>query len=351
MPSDRLGPGEFERIRRLTAGLPAGEGVIVGPGDDAAVLRPTPGRDLVATTDAFVEGRHFIDGLFGSGVVARRLAAANLSDVAAMAAIPRWALLSAGLPRDRAAGDSEAFQHAFAAALAAEGAAVVGGNLAASDGPTWWSVTLIGEVEPGLAWTRSGARPGHLLAMTGSPGRAAALTALARWGNPPSAALAPEPLVATWSAPPCRVRAARALAATGGVRAAIDVSDGVAGDLAHVCAASGVGAEIDAVAWPADALLASAAETLAGLLVEEREGLRPPDAATLAERLRLGPSDDYELLLAVDPARRGACERAAREAGCPLAFIGRFTAEAGERWLVRAGEREPLSVEGYDHFR
>ena len=122
-------PGEFELIRRMIGRLPGGDGVIVGPGDDAAVLRPRAGHDLVATTDSFVEGVHWLPGLLAPEALGRRFAAANLSDLAAMAATPRWALLSIGIAPDADAAELERFELGLAAALAEHGAAVVGGNL------------------------------------------------------------------------------------------------------------------------------------------------------------------------------------------------------------------------------
>lgn len=318
--------GEFARIRGLVAGLPRGEGVVLGAGDDAAVLRPRPGHDLVVTTDAFVEGRHWVAGRTAPAVVGRRLAAANLSDLAAMAAAPRWAVIACAAPRGSDPRVARAIEHACARALAAQGASVVGGNLSATRGPAWWCVTLIGEVRRGAHWSRAGARPGDVLAVTGFPGRAAAVTSAS---HPPAA------LARAWGAPACRVRAALAMARAGGVRAAVDVSDGLAGDLAHVCAASGVGAVIDAASLPHDRML---------------ERLARGDAARLSA-WRFGASDDYELLLAVDPRRYARVAAAARAAGARLTAIGRFSGDAGVLLLRGASGREArLRPRGYDHF-
>jgi thiamine-monophosphate kinase len=334
-------PGEFERIRAIVAGLPPGERVIVGPGDDAAVLRPRAGFDLVVTTDAFVEGRHWWAGATPAAAIGARLAAANLSDVAAMAAEPRWALVSAGAPRDTDAAWMQAVEHAFASALAAEGACVVGGNLASSSGPAWWSITLLGEVERGRAWTRAGARAGDVLAVTGWPGRAAAFLACERAGAEP-----PPALRAAVHAPPSRVRAARALAAAGGVTAAVDVSDGFAGDLAHLAAASGVGADVESARWPADPLQAAAARALAS-----HAGTSERSAGAIERGFRAAPGDDYELILAVDPARWDAIVDAANAAACPLHAIGRITGVRGECVAVaESGARTPLGGAGWDHF-
>jgi thiamine-monophosphate kinase len=335
--------GEFERIRAIVSALPRGTGVVLGAGDDAAVLRPRQGCDLVVTTDAFVEGRHWRRELLSPRAVGRRLAAANLSDLAAMAATPRWALLACATSAAADPAEARATESACAAALAADGASVVGGNLTATDGPAWWTVTLIGEVERGRHWARSGARPGDVLAVTGSPGRAAAVLATAFAGAQPSFANVPKALVAWYGAPPSRVAAARAMAATGAVRAAIDISDGLAGDLAHLCEASGVGATIEEELLPADPLLAAVAAALAGGAARAR---------ARAERLRFGPGDDYELLLAVNPKRYDACAAAARAAGATLTSIGRVTASPGRLRLLRpAGAERALPGRGHDHFR
>lgn len=298
---------ELERIAALTRALAAGEGVVLGPGDDAAVLRPREGRDLVVTTDAFVEGRHFRREQLPIEAIGRRLAAANLSDLAAMGALPRWALFSLVVPDSWSEAAVRGVQHAAAVAFEHEDVAVVGGNLSGTDGPFVVSVTLLGEVERGQQLTRSGAQVGDVLAVTGTPGLAGLALAEAERG-------------VTWPndylSPPCRVRVARALVAAGGVRAAIDLSDGLPGDLARLSTASGVGAELQA------ALLLPTA---------------------------LAPSDDYELLLAIDPARLAHLEAVARQAGAPLTVIGRCTAEG---LVLRGvdGERRAMEPRGYDHF-
>lgn len=342
-------PGEFERIRDIVASLPKGEGVVVGPGDDAAVLRPRVGHDLVVTTDAFVEGRHWRRELLDRRAIGHRIAAANLSDLAAMAAAPRWALVATAAPASADADELREIESAMAAILAVEGAAVVGGNLTSTDGPAWFAVTLIGDVPRGEHWTRGGARAGDALAVTGHPGRAAALLALAHATDPPSLARVPLGLVEAWGNPASRVRAAAAMAKAGGVTAAIDLSDGLAGDLAHVCEASGVGAVVLERRFPDDPMLAQAARDMAALAGPAGAGAVPP--AAWLERFRLSPGDDYELLLAIEPGRFDACAAAAREAGTPLFRIGQFTPAAGSLQLQRAdGAEVPLPGRGYDHF-
>lgn len=342
--------GEFARIAAIVAGLPPGEGVVVGPGDDAAVLRPREGFDLVATTDTFVEGRHLRRELLSPAEAGARFAAANLSDLAAMAAVPRWALVSLVSPARWSAEDGLAFEHALAGALAADGAVVVGGNLASTDGPFSATVTLLGEVERGRAWTRAGARAGDLLAVTGVPGCALACVTLALRSDPPSRARVPAPLGERFARPASRVRFARALAAAGLVRAAIDISDGLAGDLGHLAGASGVGARVDEARLPADEPLLAAALSLSALPAPDR-GPMPAGEREVLTHLRLGASDDYELLLALEPA---AWERASALAAAervPLAAIGEFTREPGLRLRTVEGAERPIEPRGWDHFR
>lgn len=327
--------GERELLRRLAA-LHGGSaaGVRIGAGDDAAVLAPAPGLELVVTVDAFVEGRHWRPGWIEPGALGARLAAANLSDLAAMGARPRWALLAHGLRGDHPADALIALQQGAARALGAHGAAIVGGNLTAVEGPAWSSLTLIGEAPAGRAWTRSGARPGDRLVVTGWPGRAGAAVRLA----PAGGALAAHPaLAAAWREPAPRVALALELAAAGGVRAAIDVSDGLAGDLATLAAAGGVGAALDARVLSGDAELARAADEL---------GLEP-----LA--LALGPSDDYELLLAVAADRLAPLAAIAERHQVPFRVAGEVT-PAGAGVVARLEREErPLAeiAAGFDHFR
>lgn len=333
--------GEFELIRRLmdalpdVPGAPAAGQLVLGSGDDAAVMRPRPGHDLVVTTDTFVEGTHFRRDWIDASQLGARLAEANLSDLAAMAAEPRWALVSLGARRDHTVVDLAAIQRGIGEALARHGAVIAGGNLTAVSGDEWMTLTLMGECVAGRAWSRAGALPGQLIAVTGSPGRSGAAVELvcrdaaalgdSRWAG----------LATAWRSPRSRVELARMLGPTGWVSAAIDISDGWASDLARLCEASGVGARLVGEALPQDAELEGAARDL-GVPLDD---------------LRFRASDDYELVLTVAPTGREECLAIAAQLDVPLTFVGVVSATPGVVLEDGGGGVRPLAPNGYDHFR
>src|SRR6266542_586282 len=242
-------PGEFEIIALFTRALPlAGREVVVGPGDDAAVLRPAPGEDLVATVDAVVAGVHF-DGRASPADVGWKALAVNLSDLAAMGARPVAALVALGLPRGTRAATVRGLARGLGACARAHRTPVVGGNVTCADALSV-TVTVLGAVAEGRAVLREGARPGDLVAVTGTLGDAArglrsgAEAALARRQRRPTP----------------RVAAGLALASL--VRAGIDVSDGLVQDLGHLCRASRVGARIGVSELPLSAAYRRAARRL-----------------------------------------------------------------------------------------
>jgi thiamine-monophosphate kinase len=288
----------------------------------------------VVTTDTFVEGRHYLPDWCPPSLAGRRLAIAHLSDIAAMGARPRWAVRSSGVHASSDVDSLVEFERALARTLEADGAHLVGGNLTAVEGARWFSLTLLGDVGRDRAWRRAGARAGDPIAITGRPGRSSAGYRLVRKLGEGARDARWNELLGAWIEPACRVGFAQALARERCVTAAIDLSDGFAADLRHVCEASGAGAAIDMAAWPADDLLNDASAEL---------GLR-------ANELRLGPGDDYELVLVLDPDAVDTARALAAEADVPLSIIGRVTTEPGRIVVRDEGKEHAIDPAGFDHF-
>jgi thiamine-monophosphate kinase len=313
-------PGEFELIARFTRPFAAGEGVRVGIGDDAAVLRPPEGEDLVATVDAVVEGVHFGAGFTPEDVGWKALAV-NLSDLAAMGARPLWALVALATRRGEDPRRLVRVGRGIAACARRHGTSVVGGNVTAADQLSL-TVTVVGAVPRGRALLRSGGRPGDLLVVSGTLGAAAA-------GLRPGA---PAALVARQRRP--RPRLALGRAAVGIARAAIDVSDGLLQDLGHLCEASGTGARVELERLPVSAAA--------------RKGARRP-GDPLEDALSGG--EDYELLLAVPPRRLGDIRDAARSARTRVTVVGALEARPGIRVVKAGGGLFRPRRRGHDHLR
>lgn len=313
--------GEFDLIDRYFSRRGSRRDVLLGVGDDAALLAVPPGRTLVAATDTLVEGRHFLPDAPPQSVGHQALAV-NLSDLAAMGAEPAWALLSLSLPEADATW-LDAFASGLYALAESHGVALVGGDTVR--GPRVVTVTALGFVEDGTALRRATARPGDLLYVSGWPGEAAAGLEALR-GVP-----APAPddaLVRRYRYAEPRLALGRAL--RGRASAAMDVSDGLLGDLRKLCKASGVGARIDLERLPVSNELA-------------RRHSRSD-----CERLVLFGGDDYELLFAV-PAPDASAMESELSTLLPLHRIGRIYPAPGVH-CARNGRIEDLQGGGYDHF-
>ena len=318
--------GEFELIERYFAHLGARrDDVVLGVGDDAAVLCVPAGHELVTCVDTLVDGHHFPRDSHADDIGWRALAV-NLSDIAAMGARPAFATLALTLP-EVDENWLEGFVGGFAALATQHRVALVGGDT--TKGPLTISVQLIGHAEAGTVLRRSGARPGDLIYVTGWPGDAAAGLALlqgrlqgqgADRGALEHKFRRPEPRVAFGA----RLR--------GIASSCIDVSDGLAADLGRLAAASGAGAVVRASEQPLS-------RALYALVGEAR-----------AREFALAGGDDYELLFTVPPASRAAIVALAASAGAPACHcIGEIVSRKGVRVL---GERGELPVPaGWDHFR
>lgn len=338
-----MSAAEFDLIARIRARLGAGlaprEDVLLGIGDDAALLQPPAGQQLVVATDTLNRGVHFAEDAAPADIGWKALAV-NLSDLAAMGASPAWCTLSLSLPAE-AGFETEVFVDGFLdgfVALAAEHrVALVGGDT--TRGALSVCVTVLGFVEPGAASRRDAAQAGDEIWVTGTLGDAAAALALAGIAPYREAAVrccAGDPatdnqrLRERLQRPTPRVRAGRAL--RGLAHAAIDVSDGLLADLGHVCSASGLGALVEAGALPTSPALAAACEGSA------RWGLQ------------LSGGDDYELCFSAAPAQREAIAQALAAVDTPATVIGRIEAEPGLRVRAPDGSAWQPSRRGYQHF-
>lgn len=295
--------------------------VALGIGDDAALLEPVAGQQLVACTDTLVAGVHFLQQTAPADLGWKSLAV-NLSDLAAMGAEPAWALLALTLPQDDAdfvAG----FADGFAALARAHGVALVGGDT--TQGPLSITVTALGWVPAGEGLTRSGAQAGDAVCVTGTLGDAAAALALLRDGTAVSDAL-----LVRMHRPTPRVSAGLAL--RGRAHACIDVSDGLVADLGHVCTSSGVGAEL-----AADALPCSAA-------------LRATFDASTRRGFGLTGGDDYELCFTAAEQQVAKIQADLGTLGVPVTRIGRIVAGAGVRVTDAHGRAVAVLHAGWEHF-
>lgn len=320
--------GEFDLIAMIRRGVRgAGPGVALGIGDDAALLRLPARAELVATTDVLIEGVHFPCGTDASRVGWKALAV-NLSDLAAMGAVPAWVLLALALPRADARW-VRAFAKGFAALARQHRVALVGGDT--TRGPLSITVTALGLVPSGHALRREGARAGDAIYVSGTPGDAAAGLAIVQRRLRGAAAGASRALRARLDRPVPRV--ALGVALRGIARAAIDVSDGLVQDLGHVLRASGVGAVIEADAVPASAALRKA-------VADQRR----------RRELQLAGGDDYELLFTVPRRREFRVPGIAAKLRLPLTRIGTITRDRALVVRDSDGRRVRVGRGGYEHF-
>ena len=324
---------EFDLIEqiRVRCAMPRAD-VRLGIGDDAAVLAPPAGHELVACADTLVAGVHFPVATRARDLGWKALAV-NLSDLAAMGATPAWALLALTLPAADPTFVAD-FADGFAELAAEHRVALVGGDT--TRGPLTVTVVAHGFVPPGRELRRGGARAGDLVFVTGTLGDAAAGLRCLDRRDPRAPSLfdaapdAREFLVARLDRPTPRIAAGVALRAF--ASACIDVSDGLVADLGHVAAGSRAGIEIDALQLPASSAL------LALFDADERLALQA------------GGGDDYELAFTVPAARVADMQRDIARIGCGATRIGRVVAGEGVHLLAADGAAIMLRRRGWDHF-
>ncbi|MEV3979598.1 thiamine-phosphate kinase [Nonomuraea sp. NPDC049758] len=250
--------GEFGVVNRIAGRLPQGEGVMLGPGDDAAMVAAPDGR-VVVSTDLLVERRHFRLDWSGGRDVGRKAAAQNLADIAAMGAVPTSIVVGLGIPAELPVAWLDALTDGFREECAVVGASVVGGDITRSD-LVVIGVTALGDLRGRAPVTRSGARPGHVVAVAGRLGYAAAGLALLAAGVAAGSGVLAEAVTAHRR--PCPPYEEGPRAAALGASAMLDVSDGLVQDIGHVAAASGVRVELDPGSFAVGEPVAAAAEEL-----------------------------------------------------------------------------------------
>lgn len=319
---------EFELIARFFSRPPRSPSVALGVGDDAALLVPTPGCEVAVSVDMLVAGRHFFADVDPEKLGHKALAV-NLSDMAAMGATPKWALLACALP-DNDPHWLAAFARGFYALADAHGVDLVGGDT--TRGPLNLCVTIIGEVPAGSALTRGGAKPGDDVYVSGRLGDAA-LAVAAMTGRTALDADALAACRARMEMPAPRIALGDAL--RGIASAALDVSDGLVGDLGHIMERSHVGAIVDLAAVPRSPALAA-----------KQDGVE----RALALECLIAGGDDYELCFTAPPAVASRIAAIGRELGLPLTRIGSITAGGGLVVRDEHGAPLPSLPQAYDHF-
>ncbi|MGZ5199497.1 MAG: thiamine-phosphate kinase [Telluria sp.] len=317
---------EFDLIKRYFTRARHGRAVL-GVGDDCALLAPAPGMQLAVSTDMLVEDRHFFAGA-DPRKLGHKCLAVNLSDLAAMGARPLAFTLALSLPQADPAW-LEAFSSGLFALADKYGCELVGGDT--TRGPLNICITVFGEIEPGHALRRDAARAGDDIWISGTLGDAR--LALAGYRNEAALdAASMEQAAQRMHTPEPRVALGRALAEKRLAHAALDISDGLAGDLGHILAASRVGATLEADLLPAGPALA-----------RQDQSLR--------RSFTLAGGDDYELCFTAPPEQRDAILAAARETATPVTRVGRIEAEPGLRMVDSNGAPLDLPARGWDHFQ
>jgi thiamine-monophosphate kinase len=335
-PSTVADIGEFPLIDRLAARLgPLRPDVVVGVGDDVAAMEIAPGRLQLVTCDVQVGGSHFLPGRCDPRRLGRKVAAINLSDIAAAGGQPTHFLCSLVLPPETGLDFLDALYDGLVEEASKWKADVVGGNVSRGQQMVI-DLTLLGEVARADMLRRNGASAGELVAVTGQLGAAAAGLQLTLHPEIQVAPLARGRALDAFEVPTPRLTEGRVLVETGGVSAAIDVSDGLAADLSHLCDESGVGVRIDAVDVPVDEAAQAVARATGA------------DPFTWA----VGGGEDYELVFVAPPDRMDhLVDAVVSTTGTPVTVIGEIvTADRGRELAGPDGTRTKLKPEGWSHF-
>lgn len=328
--------GEFGFISRIAAGVSPGTGVVTGIGDDSAVMQLTPGMELLTSTDMLLEDVHFRCSWHDPYYLGRKSLAVNISDIAAMGGIPRWATLSLAIPPDLPLDFLDKFTRGFLSLTDEYGVTLVGGDTCSSPSALAISVTIMGEQFPGQILRRSGAHLDDDIWVTGTLGGAALGLRLMEerpplhegegWGE------GEKHLISRLLNPAPRVAAGLALAESGLVTAMIDISDGLLADFGHIAEMSGCGGEIRVADLPlSEALLAACGETS-------------------ARQLALSGGEDYELCFTASPKHREIIAGCMKKSGIEATPVGIVTLPPGVVVRDTAGAIYQQVNQGFNHF-
>lgn len=327
--------GEFGLISRIASASKQGTGVITGIGDDAAVTQLTPGTQLLVSTDMLLEDVHFRRVWHDPYRLGRKSLAVNISDIAAMGGIPRWALLSLAIPADLPLDFLDQFTRGFLGMADEHGVSLIGGDTCASRSGLAVSITIMGEQLPDLVIRRSGAVPGDTIWVTGTLGDAALGLRLLE-EKYSSSILTKEELyfISHLLDPSPRVSAALALAESDLVSAMIDISDGLLADFGHIAEQSGVGGCIRLEDIPLSAELRSRA---AALCFDHYEP-------------SLSGGEDYELCFTAPPSNREKIVDCMKKCGIAVTPVGIVTTSPTVQAVHEDGSPYETITEGFNHF-
>ena len=333
---------EFDLIRVLQQRYgTVNSRVLRGIGDDAAVVGSRGNRPSLLTTDLLAEGIHFDRRTAALSDIGFRAAVANLSDIAAMGGTPEYLLVSLAIPHSTTTRQVEQLYHGIMAACRPHGVKLIGGDTSASKGGWFINITLVGSADSGRILLRSGARPGDDLYVTGTLGDSRAglhvLQGIAGTASTRSLRTRHRRFLRRRHLrPTARLREGHWLSKGRWATSAIDLSDGLSGDLRHLCAESGVGVVIELAALPISAACRQYAASV------------HQDPRTIA----LAGGEDYELLFTVPARQRDRFERASARQHSQVTRVGRMTpAKEGLRMTLPDGRQRPLPFSSYEHFR
>jgi thiamine-monophosphate kinase len=335
--------GEFPLIERLGKIVDTRRAdVLVGIGDDAAVLLDRAGQSdqgedlLLATIDSQVEGMHYLPYLITPEQLGRRALVVNMSDIAAMGGHPKFALVSLALPAETAVEWVEACYRGMQAEAERFGVLVIGGNVTRARSEVSLDIAVLGRVRRDHLLLRSGARPGDLVLVTDEVGEAFAGLNLVFNPRLPVEAAVRERLITRYLEPAARLPEAAIIARSGRATAMIDVSDGLSGDIGHICEQSRVGVRL----WAERLPVSSAARSVA-------EAMQTP-----FWKLAMEGGDDYGLCFTAPPdAAPDLCTAVAQETGTVVTVIGEvLPIEEGRHLVLPDGQDIPLDTRGWQHF-